>query len=117
MDSTTALAVLDRAGLRAPPWGDAREPQVRERWERGPGPNSAAGVSRASVGIVHCVPPPLRHIGCMWLEDGDEQQRCGAPVRWTVGASLDLPRLYCEHHGQWIWEKKHSPQSRQRQVS
>jgi len=63
---------------------------------------TAASVAHASIGLVHGVPAPLRHIGCMWLEDGDEHQRCCRPPAWTMGLSLALPRLYCEKHGHII---------------
>jgi hypothetical protein len=56
--------------------------------------------------FVHYVPPPLRHFGCMWLAEGDEHQRCGRPVAWTMGADLSLARLYCENHGQIILQRR-----------
>jgi hypothetical protein len=56
--------------------------------------------------IVHWVPPPLRHIGCMWLEDGYEDLRCGRPPAWTLGRELSLARLYCEEHGRAILARR-----------
>jgi len=56
--------------------------------------------------IVHWVPPPLRHIGCMWLEDGYENLRCGRPPAWTLGRELSLARLYCEEHGRAILARR-----------
>lgn len=95
-----------KLSIRTVPWPDVYQRRDSEcgDWLR---PTSAAQVSRASMGIVHHVPPPLRQVGCMWLDEGDEARRCGKPVCWMVGACLDLPRLYCEEHGQLIWEKKH----------
>jgi hypothetical protein len=116
MESIPEL-IWARSALRALTWRDTAEPRARERAADAARPESAAGVARASVGIMHSVPAPLRHIGCMWLEEGDEAQRCGQPVTWTVGASLDFPRLYCEHHGQRIWEKKYPHRCGRRQAS
>jgi hypothetical protein len=56
--------------------------------------------------IVHWVPPPLRHIGCMWLEDGYEELRCGRSPAWTLGRELSLARLYCEEHGRAILARR-----------
>ncbi len=56
--------------------------------------------------IVHWVPPPLRHIGCMWLQDGYEDLRCGRPPAWTLGRELSLARLYCEEHGREILTRR-----------
>ncbi len=48
--------------------------------------------------FVHHVPPPLRHICCMWMDDGYENKRCCEPAAWTMGANLKYSRLYCEKH-------------------
>ena len=48
--------------------------------------------------FVHHVPPPLRHIGCMWMDDGYEEKRCCEPAAWTMDANLNYSRLYCEKH-------------------
>ncbi len=60
---------------------------------------------QTAIGLIHSVPPALQHVGCMWLEDGDERHRCGKTPRWTMGISLWWPRVYCEEHGQRILER------------
>ncbi len=62
--------------------------------------------------IVHWVPPPLRHIGCMWLQNGYEHQRCGRTPAWTLGRDLSLARLYCEEHGRAILARREIWQAR-----
>jgi len=56
--------------------------------------------------FVHYVPPPLRHIGCMWLDHGDEDQRCRESASWTMGANLNYSRLYCEKHALIILKRR-----------
>ncbi|MBU1699435.1 MAG: hypothetical protein KJ970_17735 [Candidatus Eisenbacteria bacterium] len=63
------------------------------------------GLTQSAVGPVNTVRPALRHIGCMWLDDGDENRRCGRQVAWTVGISLAWPRVYCEKHGRLIMDR------------
>jgi hypothetical protein len=105
-----------RFSIRTCRWPDAARHGEAEDEGR-PHPSSAGQVSRASVGIVHYVPPPLRHIGCMWLDEGDETRRCGKPPGWTFGICLDLPRLYCEEHGQLIWGRKQTEHQARRRAS
>lgn len=65
---------------------------------------SAQGSGLPSPGIkfVHGVPEALSHIGCMWLPDGREDRRCGKRPAWTMGANLNMARVYCEMHGRMI---------------
>jgi len=67
---------------------------------------SAASVCHATLGLVPYVPQPLRHIGCMWLEDGDEALRCNRPPTWTMGTTLEWPRLYCTEHAERILARR-----------
>ena len=66
------------------------------------------------VKFVHRVPTLLRHVGCMWLEEGDEKRRCGKPVAWTMGADLRLARFYCEDHGWTIQTRRRRTSNKRR---
>ncbi|MBD3335512.1 MAG: hypothetical protein GF355_08345 [Candidatus Eisenbacteria bacterium] len=99
-------------GIRMLAWEDVLDRTVR-RGSPG-GALTASEVSHASVGIVHSVPAPLRGVGCMWLEEGDESRRCGAPVTWTMGLSLELSRFYCEEHGGLIYNNGNRERERKR---
>jgi len=61
-----------------------------------------SGLPSPGIKFVHGVPASLSHIGCMWLADGREDRRCGKPPAWTMGANLNLARVYCEMHGRAI---------------
>jgi hypothetical protein len=61
-----------------------------------------SGLPSPGIKFMHEVPDALRHIGCMWLADGREDRRCGKPPAWTMGANLNLARVYCEMHGRLI---------------
>jgi hypothetical protein len=52
--------------------------------------------------LVRRVAPALRHLGCMWLPDGDEALRCNKSVRWTMGDGSTMPRVYCDAHGRLL---------------
>ena len=66
------------------------------------------------IRFVHSVPLPLRRIGCMWLDQGDEKRRCGRAVSWMMGANPSLARLYCEVHGGIIYERRLRTTTRRR---
>jgi len=89
--------------LRALSWAEAllfsgQLHQEQEHEEASQG----AGLPSPGIKFVHEVPEALRHIGCMWLTDGREDRRCGKPPAWTMGANLNLARVYCEMHGRLI---------------
>ncbi len=67
------------------------------------------------IKFVHAVPLPLRRIGCMWLDQGDESRRCGRSVSWMMGANPSLARLYCEVHGNIIYKRRLRTTTRRRQ--
>ena len=67
---------------------------------------SSSRAAHPGIRFIHFVPSPLRHIGCMWLDDGYEECRCGKTPAWTMGANLSLARLYCEHHGEIIAQRR-----------
>ena len=79
------------------------------------GTATATTLSNASLGFVNHVPESLKHIGCMWLENGDERCRCGAEPTWTMGSTFDAPRLYCEYHAQQILMRRMRERNMQRQ--
>ncbi len=64
------------------------------------------GLPSPGIKFVHGVPEALRHIGCMWLPDGHEDRRCGKRPAWTMGANLNLARVYCEMHGRMIERRR-----------
>ncbi len=64
--------------------------------------HQGSGLPSPGIKFVHAVPEQLQGIGCMWLPDGREDRRCGKPPAWTMGANLNLARVYCEAHGRLI---------------
>ncbi len=102
-----------REGLRSISWEEAAmilaidPPTIRR---------SSHGLWVMSGGnrFVHYVPPPLRHVGCMWLEDGYEDRRCGRRPAWTMGRDLQLARLYCEEHGLMILARRAETRARKK---
>jgi len=86
-------------------WSEAIDLLTSRRAARR-GRSSAASVCHATLGLVPYVPEPLRHIGCMWLEDGDEALRCNRPATWTMGTTLEWPRLYCTMHAERILARR-----------
>lgn len=93
---------------------DAAAADLRSR-PPGRDTTTAAALSHASMGFIHHVPVSLMHIGCMWLENGDERCRCGEQPSWTMGSSFDAPRLYCEEHAQRILARRLRERDMQRQ--
>ncbi len=91
--------------LRTVSWNEAVEFLTARRIGRR-GHTSAAAICHATLGLVPYVPEPLRHIGCMWLEEGDEARRCNREATWTMGTTLEWPRLYCEEHAQRILARR-----------
>lgn len=82
----------------------------------GNGGNGKNGSSNRSthpgIRFLHYVPLPLRHIGCMWLDQGYEDRRCGKTPAWTMGANLSIARLYCEYHGKIIAARRRETNER-----
>ena len=102
--------VLEEAGS----WNPSRgTPSLRSSWWIQELPSCQPRISAGSHGIVHFVPPPLRHVPCMWLEEGDESRPCRRMPAWTMGASSSRPRVYCEHHGRLIFARGSSAQPRE----
>jgi hypothetical protein len=87
--------------FRALSWDEALSIIGHLRQE-GEGGSHGAGLPSPGIKFMHEVPDALRHIGCMWLPDGREDRRCGKPPSWTMGANLNLARVYCEMHGRLI---------------
>ncbi len=91
--------------LRALSWTEALWLVALAR-ENGEGQDGPWRPPSPGTRFIHEVPPPLKRMGCMWMENGSERQRCGQPVTWTMGANLSMARLYCEHHGQKILQRR-----------
>ncbi len=87
--------------VRAISWAEALLFGGQLRQEDDDSPHGS-GLPSPGIKFMHAVPEALRHIGCMWLTDGREDRRCGKPPAWTMGANLNLARVYCEMHGRLI---------------
>lgn len=64
---------------------------------------SAFQFSPASREMVHYVPPSLKAARCMWVYAESDDLVCTAEPTWVFGSSGYAPRLYCEYHGQLIY--------------
>ncbi len=89
------------ASLRAIKWEDVTGFLGAHLVARGR-PAVLRKIPSPGIKFTRGVPRPLQHIGCMWLEEGDEARRCGDPPAWIMGTDPSLARLYCEGHGQLL---------------
>jgi len=84
-------------GWRAIPWDELiieLPPPTEAPW-----PPCRRRVQPGGRGLRRNVPLHLRHVGCMWLEGGDESRRCHRRAAWVMGDPFGRARVYCEEHG------------------
>jgi hypothetical protein len=113
LPTDTDQDAIGPASLRALPWSTAS--RLREDQLAVAGHVTALRrIPSPGIKFVHGIPMPLRHIGCMWLENGDEDCRCGQPAAWIMGTDLSLARLYCEEHGRVLYVRRCSESQERR---
>ena len=97
--------LADGESIRAWSWDEALW-FIGELQHDGGETTHGSGLPSPGIKFVHGVPEALCHIGCMWLPDGREDRRCGRRPAWTMGANLNLARVYCEVHGRMIERRR-----------